>query len=135
MKEFMYYFQIDRLTIFEVEFLTYSTNPAPLFATEAMKFIRSKRDYGDSGQCQEEVLKEGIYARRFFDKWDRLHLHKLTPEEYLELSADIEKLKKRYNYIEDIRDCFGDSAGQKKKPVFSFGEIMELSKMKLKQPG
>ena len=55
MKEFMYYFQIDRLTIFEVEFLTYSTNPAPLFATEAMKFIRSKRDYGDSGQCQEEV--------------------------------------------------------------------------------
>ena len=111
MKEFMYCFQIDKMTVFEVRFYTLSTNKTPYFSTSAARFIRSKRDYSQCGQAQKSVLPLHSAARRFYDKWDRLHLHNLTPEEYAEMIADIEDLKARYNYIEDVRDCFGRSAG------------------------
>lgn len=127
MKEFMYCFQITKMIVFEVSFYTLSTNPAPHFSTSAAEFIRSKRDYSSCGQAQERVLPRASLARRFYDKWDRLHLHSLTPEEYAEMTADIEELKERYNYIEDVRDCFGRSAGCYKTGI-PFYEVVELSK-------
>lgn len=128
MKEFMYCFQIDKMTVFEVEFYTLSTNKEPHFSTSAARFIRSKRDYSECGQCQARILPKHSAARRFYDKWDRLHLHNLTPEEYAEMTADIETLKSRYNYIEDVRDCFGRSVGCYKTHL-SFNDIVELSKL------
>ena len=128
MKEFMYCFQIDKMTVFEVRFYTLSTNKTPYFSTSAARFIRSKRDYSQCGQAQKSVLPLRSAARRFYDKWDRLHLHNLTPEEYAEIIADIEELKDRYNYIEDVRDCFGRSAGCYKTGI-PFYEVVELSKL------
>lgn len=128
MKEFMYCFQIDKMTVFEVYFYTLSTNTTPYFSTSAAQFIRSKRDYSSCGQAQERVLPKHSIAKRFYDKWDYLHLHNLTKEEYTEIMADIEKLKNRYNYIEDIRECFGQSVGCYKTHI-SFHEIVELSKL------
>lgn len=127
MKEFMYCFQIDKMTVFEVYFYTLSTNTTPHFSTSAARFIRSKRDYSMGGQAQEKLLPKHSTARSFYDKWDRLHLHNLTHEEYAEMTADIEALKARYNYIEDVRDCFGRSAGCYKTHI-PFNEVVELSK-------
>lgn len=109
MKEFMYVFQISKLITFEVEFYTLGTNSAPYFSTSANEFCRSKRDYTRGGQAQRDLLPKFSPARRFFEKWDHCHLHDLTPAEYEEVTADIENLKARYNYIEDIRDTFRGS--------------------------
>lgn len=127
MKEFMYCFQIDKMRVFEVEFYTLGTNKTPYFSTSAAEFIRSKRDYSRCGQAQESILPKNSIARRFYDKWDKLHLHNLTLEEYTEITADIEELKERYNYIEEIRECFGKSVGCSKTHI-PFCEIVELSK-------
>lgn len=132
MKEFMYCFQVDRMTVFEVSFFTLSDNKAPYFSTSAGRFIRSKRDYERCGQAQPDLLPEGSAARRFYDKWDRLHLHNLTPEERAAMVADIEDLKACYNFIEDVRDCFGQSAGCYKTHI-PFSEIVELSKQEPKK--
>ena len=127
MKEFMYCFQIDKMTVFKVEFYTLGTNKTPHLSTSAARFIRSKRDYDTCGQVQERVLPKHSAARKFYDKWDHLHLHNLTEEEYAEIVVDIEELKARYNYIEDIQDCFGQSAGCYKTTI-PFCEVVELSK-------
>lgn len=132
MKEFMYCFQIDRMTVFEVDFYTLSTNKEPHFSTSAARFIRSKRDYSQGGQAQERILPKGSPAYRFYNKWDRLHLQNLTQDEYTEIMKDIEELKARYNYIEDLRDCFGQSAGCYKTHI-PFCDIVELSKMEPKK--
>lgn len=126
-KEFMYCFQISKLIVFEVQYYTLSTNTTPHFATSANEFIRSKRDYSRCGQAQAALLPKGSPARRFWQKWDPLHLKDLTPAQYEELTADIEELKARYNYIEDVRDCFGRSAGCYKIHI-PFYEVVELSK-------
>lgn len=126
-KEFMYCFQISKLIVFEVQYYTLSTNTTPYFATSANEFIRSKRDYSRCGQAQAALLPKGSPARRFYEKWDHLHLKDLTPAQYEELTTDIEELKARYNYIEDVRDCFGRSAGCYKTRI-PFYEIVELSK-------
>lgn len=127
MKEFMYCFQIDKMTVFEVKYYTLSTNKTPHFSTSAARFIRSKRDHDTCGQAQERVLPKHSAARKFYDKWDKLHLHNLTKEEYTEIVTDIEELKTKYNYIEDIRGCFGQSVGCYKTGI-PFYEVVELSK-------
>lgn len=132
MKEFMYCFQLGKMTVFEVDYYTLSTNKIPHFSTSAARFIRSKRDYSECGQAQERLLPRHSAARRFFDKWDHKHLHNLTPAEYEEITADIEELKARYNYIEDVRECFGRSAGCYKTHI-PFYEIVELSKLEPKK--
>lgn len=124
MKEFMYCFQIDKMTVFEVNFYTLSTNKTPYFSTSAARFIRSKRDYSTCGQCQKDVLPKKSVAYRFYDKWDHLHLRNLTPKEYTEIIAHIELLKSRYNYIEDIREQFGESVNC----YIPFYKVVELSK-------
>ena len=134
MKEFMYVFQISKLITFEVNFYTLGTNSAPYFSTSANEFCRSKRDYTRGGQAQRDLLPKCSPARRFFEKWDRCHLHNLTAAEYEEVTADIEKLKERYNYIEDVRDCFGQSAGCYRTHI-PFYEVVELSKLTPKKKG
>lgn len=128
MKEFMYCFQINKMTVFEVDFFTLSTNKTPHFSTSAARFIRSKCDYSECGQAQENLLPKHSAGGKFYEKWDHLHLHNLTQVEYTEVAADIEELKARYNYIEDIRECFGQSAGCYKTHI-PFCEIVELSKL------
>lgn len=134
MKEFMYCFQISKMIVFEVEYYTLGSNKAPYFSTSAAEFIRSKRDYKRCGQAQAALLPKGSPARRFWKKWDPLHLKDLTPEEYEEIATDIEQLKARYNYIEDIRDRFGESAECGKTHI-PFYEVVELSKMDPKKKG
>ena len=68
-------------------------------------------------------------AMRFYKKWDPCHLHDLTPEQYEELTADIETLKARYNYVEDVRDRFGEGA----RNHIPFYAVVELSKMEPKK--
>ena len=130
MKEFMYCFQISKLITFEVNFYTLGTNSAPHFSTSANEFCRSKLDYTRGGQAQRDLLPKFSPARRFFEKWDHCHLHDLTPAEYEEIAADIEELKTRYNYIEDIRDTFRGS-----RSYIPFYDIVKLSKMEPKKKG
>lgn len=134
MQEFMYCFQITKMIVFKVEYYTLSDGKMPHFSTSAARFIRSKRDYKECGQAQDKLLPKGSLARRFYEKWDYLHLGSLTPEEYGEILADIELLKAHYNYIEDVRDCFGESAGCYKTHI-PFYEIVKLSKMEPKKKG
>ena len=130
MKEFMYCFQISKLIVFEVEYYTLGGNKAPYFSTSAAEFIRSKRDYSRCGQAQRELLPKHSPARWFFEKWDYCHLHDLTPAEYEEITADIEQLKARYNYIEDVRDTFRGS-----RSSIPFYKVVELSKQTPKKKG
>lgn len=130
MKEFMYCFQISKLIVFEVEYYTLGGNKAPYFSTSAAEFIRSKRDYSRCGQAQRELLPKHSPARRFFEKWDYCHLHDLTPAEYEEITADIEQLKARYNYIEDVCDTFRGS-----RSSIPFYKVVELSKQTPKKKG
>lgn len=132
MKEFMYAFRIDKMRVFEVGFYTLGSNKAPYFTTSAAKFIRSRRNYAECGQAQERILPKSSKARSFYKKWDRLHFHNLTREEYDAVTADIEGLKESYNYIEDVRECFGESAGCYETNI-PFSEIVELSKMPRKR--
>lgn len=113
-----------------MEFYTLGTNSAPYFSTSANEFCRSKRDYTRCGQAQRDLLPRFSPARRFFEKWDHCHLHDLTPAEYEEVTADIENLKARYNYIEDIRDTFRGS-----RSSIPFYDIVKLSKMEPKKKG
>lgn len=128
MKEFMYVFQISKLITFEVNYYTLGTNSAPYFSTSANEFCRNKLDYTRGGQAQRDLLPKFSPARRFFEKWDHCHLHDLTPAEYEEIAADIEELKTRYNYIEDIRDTFRGS-----RSSIPFYEVVKLSKMEPKK--
>lgn len=96
--EFLYAFCIDKTTVFEVEYYTLGGNRAPYFSTSAYKFNRVKTDFESGGQAQERLLPRGSAARRFYDKWDRLHLSDLTDEEYAELVDDIAELKRVYPY-------------------------------------
>lgn len=90
----------------------------------------SHRTYKKGGQAQRDLLPKFSPARRFFEKWDHCHLHDLTPAEYEEIAADIEELKTRYNYIEDIRDTFRGS-----RSSIPFYDIVKLSKMEPKKKG
>lgn len=129
MKEFVSAFQISKTIVFEVEYYTLSSNGSPGFTTSAAQFCRSKKDYTRCGQAQEALLNPGTAARAFFDKWDRLHLHDLTPEEYAEMRNDMEKLKENYNFI--IREL--DESRRPYDPSFRFRTLAEFTKQKPKR--
>lgn len=129
MKEFQAVFQISKTIIFEVNYYTLSTNPRPHFTTSAAQFIRSKRDYNRCGQAQAALLPKGSPARRFWSKWDALHLHDLTPEQYAEMCQDLEELKKKYNFIyEEL-----DETRRPYSPRISFYRLVEFSKQEVKK--
>lgn len=129
MKEFIAVFQIDKTTIFEVEYYTLMTNNTPHFTTSANHFIRSKRDYDICGQAQDSLLKVGTAARRFYKKWDGWHLKQMTKEAYEEMRKDMELLKERYNFLElELSD-----EHKPYSPKFPFGILVEFSKQPLKK--
>lgn len=126
--EFHYAFQINRLTIFEVDYYTLGDNRHPYFTTSAKHFVRSKRGVDRAGQCQEHVLSGR--AKAFWKKWDELHLKDLTDEEYNNLRDDLEVLKQSYEYIVEERDTFAGTNW-----YFTYSQIYELSMRPLKKAG
>ena len=126
-QEFMYGFQISKMIVFNVSYYTLGSNNNPYFSTSADEFIRSKRDFSRCGQCQKVILPKSSKAMRFYDKWDKCHLHDLTDEQYTELISDIEVLKIKYNYIEKIKDTFKNTHSS-----IPFWQLVEMSKQKVK---
>ena len=126
--EFHYAFQVSRMIIFEVDYYTLGSNKEPYFATSAAEFNRPKSDYNSSGQAQESLLKGFPTAYNFYKKWDPYHLKDLTDEQYEELVKDIERLKQKYNYVEQKKDTFaGSDSG------ISFYQARNLSMQPLKR--
>lgn len=126
-KEFNMQFQLDKTTIFSVEFYALGDGQAPYFATSADKLMRNKRDISQGGQCQDEVLFGE--AKEFYEKWDKHHLKNLSEEDYQDLKRDIETLKDRYNYIEKEREV-----NDRKTDVgINWYEEVALSKLKPKK--
>ena len=69
---------------FEVEYKYINGNRAPYFSTTY-----------DGWQNQEEMSQDEL-AYQFYQKWNVLHMVELTLEEYAEMKADVEELKKHY---------------------------------------
>lgn len=127
-KEFRAVFQISKIVVFDVNYYTLGSNKKPHFSTSASEFIRSKRDYSRCGQAQEALLPKHSSARKFWEKWDKKHLHDLTECEYNELQADLDELKGEYNYIYDELD----ETRKPYSPCISFLRVVELSKQEPK---
>lgn len=127
-KEFKYCFQITKLVMFEVDYYTFWNNKNPYFATSAFKFFKNKKRYEYGGQAQDQLLPENSIARQFWEKWDKEHLEDLSDDKYREVVKDIEELKEKYNYIEDIKDTFKGEYED-----FPFWEVVLLSKADLKK--
>lgn len=129
-KEFQYCFQITKFVLFEVAYCTPLDNKSPDFTTSAEEFSKNKRGHKCGGQAQDKILPENSIARQFWKKWDKKHLKDLSDDEYREVVKDIEELKEKYNFIEDIRDTF---KGDYDKTGFPLRERILLSKMNLKK--
>lgn len=121
-KRFLYAFKINKMIIFEVEYGAITSNEEGHFSTSASKFIKNKKDWEICGQAQNDLLKDGTTAKKFWEKWDAKHLKKLNTREYKELLKDIEKLKEKYKYI--YKDKNYD------RHYISFYELKELSMKK-----
>lgn len=128
MKEFMYAFQVTRTIIFEVEYYTLGSNKNPYFSTCANKFNQPKTDWYQCGQCQNELLPMGSVARKFWETFDKYHLHDLTKEQYDEVVLAIEELKETYNY-----DCIEKDSFASTHIRIPFWKTKELSMQKLKK--
>lgn len=97
-------FRIAKKKFFEVTFGDVdSRGQAPYFSTGAgvLNYVRS--DWNQCGQAQESVLPKNSVAYKFYEKWDKKHLHNLTLEEVNELENDLQALKEKYPYIENQR--------------------------------
>lgn len=127
-QEFLYCFQLDKMTVFDIDYYTLSTNKTAHFSTSASHFIKSKRDFDRCGQAQDDLTKKHPTARKFWQKWDNKHLHDLTDNEYIELLQDIEELKNKYNYI------YLDLSQRQRpySPRIPFWQVVEISKQKPK---
>ena len=113
--QFNYTFQITKKVIFEVSYYTLGSNKNPYFSTSAAQFNQPKTDFKRCGQCQEDVLFDN--AKKFYFKYDSLHLMDLNDEQYQNIINDIELLKDQYNWIDNQK----------------FYNQKDLSKMELKK--
>ena len=129
MKEFISVFQLDKLTMFEVDYYTLGANQQAHFTTEANHFMRNKRHYNICGQAQDTLLPNFPEAYSFYKKWDKYHLQSLTKAEYAEMRLDLENLMTKYNYM--IREL--NEEDKPYNPYFRFSEMVEFSKQKLKK--
>lgn len=93
-----------------------------------MVLNRPKNGNKRYGQCQKNVLENRTPARAFYDKWECKHLSTLNEQENKELIHDINVLTIYYNYIEQQLDI----SRRPYNPSFSFGQIVELSRLELK---
>lgn len=122
--EFHYAFQLTKKCIFEVNYYTLGSNDNPYFSTSAEEFNQPKSDFNRCGQCQPDICT-GL-ALSFYEKWDYMHLKQFENDaQFKELLDDIEELKAKYNYIEEIAD--------KCPRNISFSRIRELSKQEPKK--
>ncbi len=112
-KFFHLVFQLSKLRVFMVDYYQLKGNSSPYFSTSAAEFTRNKSNYHRCGQAQEYVTTGFGTARKFYRKWDALHLSDLTDEQYAELMADLKPLMEKYNFIETT----------------SFNQIVEMSKL------
>ena len=126
-KEFIASFQLSKKIIFNVNFYTLGNNSHPYFSTSANEFNQPKTDYCRGGQAQEDLTKNFLTAKRFWEKWDKKHLQDLTENEYEELMQDIEVLKEKYNYI--YKEL--DESLKPYHPNICFSDIKKLSMLKL----
>ena len=95
MTKFCYTFKVGKKTIFRVSNDEY-------FATGAAVFNRNNTDFDRCGQCQADVLTG--HALAFWQKWDHLHLQRLSPEQEGGILNDVEQLKRDYpNWIPNDR--------------------------------
>ena len=127
-KEFQFAFQINKTTVFEVEYCRCVTNQEPYFATAAETFSKGpKTDYNCCGQCQNDVLPKNSAAMKFFEKWDSEHLKDLSQGKYDELITDLETLKEKYNFI--------DNEDGIRREIYhhAFSNIVALSKLEPKK--
>ena len=124
----MYVFQVTRTIIFEVAYYTLGTNKDPYFATRSNKFNQPKTDWCQCGQCQNELLPMGSVARKFWEKFDKYHLCKLTKKQYNEVVLALEELKETYNY-----DCIKKDSFDASSIHYPFKRYKELSMLKLKK--
>lgn len=84
---------------FEVSYIRLGRNKTPDFATSAEKMNNCRTDINEGGQAQKRLLPESSAAYKFYEKWDKKHLHVLTEDEIKECLSDIEELKKQYDYV------------------------------------
>lgn len=124
MQEFIAVFQLSKTIIFEVQYYTLGTNGKPHFATAASRFAKNKKGYTECGQAQDYLTRGFISAWNFYKKWDKHHLHDLTPAQYEELQADLQKLKARYNFM--YKEL--DAAKRPYDTHFSFYHLAEWTK-------
>jgi hypothetical protein len=96
--EFHAIFKIDAYILFEVSYYTLGSNSSADFTTSTNELNRSKNEYNQCGQGQEDLLKKGSKARLFFEKWDKLHLKDLNKNQYLDMIKDLELLSKSYKF-------------------------------------
>ena len=128
-KEFRAVFQLTKTIIFEVNYYTLNKNTNPYFTTAAAQFYRNKRDFSRCGQAQKTLLRGFPPAMQFFKKWDGLHLHNLTINQYEEMRQDLEKLKHCYNFIfEEL-----DENERPYNPFFDFRTLAEWTKQEPKR--
>lgn len=123
-KEFIAVFQISKKIIFEVNYYTLMDNENAHFTTSANEFNQPKTDYKICGQAQEKLLSANSTAGLFFKKWDSKHLSDLTEDEYVEMVADLEKLKEKYNFL--YKEL--DESEKPYNPYFYFSDLREFSK-------
>lgn len=99
-----YSFRLRKKVYFMVEFghLKDYERP-PYFSTSGGVFNYIRSDWNRCGQCQDSVLQNNTVAKRFYDKWDKLHTKSLTMEEYHDLLNDLEEMKEQYPYVESTR--------------------------------
>ena len=121
LKSFHIVFQITKKIMFNVDYYRCGGNKNKYFATSCNEFNQPKSDYSRCGQAQKDLLKGFNTAMNFYKKWDLLHLQDLTESQYNELLIDIEKLKDRYNFIENESDN-----------SFGFMTVKDFSKQKPK---
>ena len=91
--EFCIVFKVGPNVTFEVSYYRCGDNKAPYFTTSASIWFSNHRGVLGGGQCQERALKDSPLFYNFYKKWDPHHLHKLTPNQLMELASDVKALK------------------------------------------
>lgn len=77
-KSFNYAFQLGKKIVFEVSYYILRNNKNKYFSTSAALFNHIRSDFNTCGQAQEELTKLYHTARKFYNKFDPLHLKDLT---------------------------------------------------------
>lgn len=119
--------QLSKTIIFEVHYYASDAKFPPKFTTEAERFMRNKKDFERSGQCQRDLLVNYPEAMAFFEKWNVHHCKHLSDEAYSEMVTDLAVLSAKYNYM--LKQHIN---GKTVVGGFTFNSLVEFSKMKPK---